>query len=319
MIIRRSSQKSNAPDMLSRAQKLMKLGFKVLLLQPAEHGVMRSGKAPITLHGVKDATNDFATFKRLMPASGDFNIGIATGSASNVIVLDVDPRNGGLREFVDLTKRLGPLPRTLTSETGGGGRHYYFRLPAGWGKKKVLAPGVDLLADGSYAVAPPSRHSSGKRYRWLDGRGPENPKIALLPEPWLQFIEADNRARNEPVARDGDEIREGSRNVELTRIAGQLRRSGLSEVEMLAALRGVNQARCRPPVGDEEVTQIARNIAQYAVGVEPRDEGQKVAQALLDAEFGGGPSHSSPHFSPYAENRNEINMLMVISGISITY
>ena len=60
MPIRRSSQKINVPDMLSSAQKLMKLGFKVLLLQPAEHGVMRSGKAPITLHGVKDATNDLA-------------------------------------------------------------------------------------------------------------------------------------------------------------------------------------------------------------------------------------------------------------------
>ena len=35
--------------------------------------------------------------------------------------------------------------------------------------------------------------------------------------------------------------------------------------------------------------QIARNVAQYPAGAEPRDEGQKVAQALLDAEFAGGP------------------------------
>ena len=49
----------------------------------------------------------------------------------------------------------------------------------------------------------------------------------------------------------------------LTRVAGQLRRAGLSEAEMLAALRGVNERRCHPPLDDEEVAQIARNVAQY--------------------------------------------------------
>jgi P4 family phage/plasmid primase-like protien len=93
---------------------------------------------------------------------------------------------------------------------------------------------------------------------------------------------------NEPVAGEVDAIREGSRNVELTRIAGHLRRSGLSEAEILAALRQANKGRCRPPLSDEEVEQIACNIAQYPVGPEPRDEGQRVAQALLDAEFAGG-------------------------------
>jgi putative DNA primase/helicase len=155
-------------------------------------------------------------------------------------------------------------------------------------KKKVLAPGVELLADGCYAVAPPSRHSSGKRYQWQENRGPGNQTIASLPDSWLQFISGNSQARNEPVPRDGAAIPEGSRNTELTRVAGKMRRAGLSEADMLAALRGVNKARCRPPLGDEEVTQIARNIAQYAVGVEPRDEGQKIAQALLDAEFAGG-------------------------------
>jgi hypothetical protein len=80
---------------------------------------------------------------------------------------------------------------------------------------------------------------------------------------------------------------EGSRNTELTRIAGRMRRAGLSEAYMLAALRGVNKLRCRPPLGDDEVAQIARNVAQYPAVAEPRDEGQKIAQALLDAKFSG--------------------------------
>ncbi len=283
MPLRSSSQKSNAPDMVTCAEELMRLGFKVVPLQPAERGVQRSGKAPISSHGVKDATDDPTTFKRWIPASRNFNIGIA---ATDVVIIDVDPQNGGLEEFKNLVKQLGPLPRTPCCKSGGGGYHFYhLRPPACEIKKKILAPGVDLLAGGSYAVAPPSLHWSGARYRWLEKCGPWDLPIAPLPDSWRQFIDADNRARNEPVARDGDAIPEGSRNLELTRMAGQLRRSGFSEAEILDVLRARNKARCVPPLGDEEVTKIARNIARYA---EPRDEGHKIAQTLLDAEFAGG-------------------------------
>jgi putative DNA primase/helicase len=281
LITLKSTQRSNVADKLKSAKELMNLGFKILPLKPGT-------KVPMTRHGVKDATKDFATFQRLIAASGDFEIGIATGSASNVIVFDVDPRNGGLRAFVDLSKRFGPLPNTLICQTGGGGRHYYIQPPYDEIRKKVLAPGVELLADGCYVVGPPSLHSSGKPYKWLGGRGPDKQKVAALPDSWEQFISDGNPARNEAVAPAGDEIPEGSRNIELTRVGGKMRRAGLSEADMLAALRGVNTARCRPPLDDREVSQIARNIAQYAVGVEPRDEGQKIAQALLDAQFAGG-------------------------------
>jgi len=147
---------------------------------------------------------------------------------------------------------------------------------------------VDLLSEGSYAVAPPSLHSSGNRYRWLQDRGLGSQSIASLPDSWLQFIKAGTQVPSEPVTRDGDAIPEGSRNIELARVAGKLRRAGLSETEMLAPLREVNASRCRPPLDEEEVAKIARNVAQYPEGPELRDEGQKVAQALLDAEFSGG-------------------------------
>ena len=183
MILRNSSKKRDAPDMLMAAKSLMNLGFKVVPLAPTKLGVDRSGKNPLTAHGVHDATNDFAAFRRLVGSATDFNIGVATGSASDVVVIDIDPRHGGVRECAKLQQRLGPLPRTLRCLTGGGGWHYYFRLPPGVGmKKKVLTPGVELLAEGCYAVAPPSLHSSGRRYRWAEHRGPREQAIASLPE-----------------------------------------------------------------------------------------------------------------------------------------
>ena len=107
------------------------LGFKIVPLAPAKRGVDRSGKNPLTEHGVHDATNDFAAFRRLVGSATDFNIGVATGSASGVVVIDVDPRNGGDRACAQLQRRLGLLPRTVRCDTGGGGWHYYFR-PAAW-------------------------------------------------------------------------------------------------------------------------------------------------------------------------------------------
>jgi putative DNA primase/helicase len=285
---RKPLQTIYAPDMLIEAQALMDLGFKLVPFKPAEVGLARSGKAPMTAHGVKDATDDLATFKRLTANATDFNIAVATGSASRVVVIDVDPRNNGLQEFKDLTQLLGLLPRTLTSATGGGGRHYYFQEPAGGIKKNVVAPGVDLLAEGCCAVVPPSQHFSGKRYQWLDKHEPEHQEIASLPDSWLQFIKSSTSPKKETVSSGANLILEGSRNDELTRIAGQLRRSGLSETALLAALKCVNEERTSPPIEIDELAQIARNVAQYPIGAEPRDEGQKVAQALLDTEFGGG-------------------------------
>ncbi len=46
------------------------------------------------------------------------------------------------------------------------------------------------------------------------------------------------------------------------------RRAGLDEPEILAALREVNNARCRPPLDDGEVATIAQSVCRY----EPDDQ-----------------------------------------------
>src|SRR5271165_4563261 len=140
------AQNPPAPDTSAWAKSLMTLGFKVVPLAPAKHGVERSGKQPLTTHGVYDATTDFATFRRLAGSATHFNIAVALGSVSRMVVFDIDRRHGGDRAFTQLQQRLGPLPRTPTCLTGDGW-HLYFRPPPGVGmKKKDLAPGVQLLA-----------------------------------------------------------------------------------------------------------------------------------------------------------------------------
>ena len=89
----------------------------------------RAGKHPITRQGVKNATTDHEQIDDWWTEHPDANIGIATGQQSGILALDIDPRNGGTQTFQRLEKDLGPLPPTVTSNTGGDGQHRIFEYP----------------------------------------------------------------------------------------------------------------------------------------------------------------------------------------------
>jgi Protein of unknown function (DUF3987)/RepB DNA-primase from phage plasmid/Primase C terminal 1 (PriCT-1) len=61
----------------------------------------------------------------------------------------------------------------------------------------------------------------------------------------------------------GERIASGGRNNELTSIGGTMRRRGLEEEEIAAALLAVNERRCDPPLGEAEVRAIAHSLAGY--------------------------------------------------------
>lgn len=132
-------------------------GLAVMPLQPG-------GKTPLTRHGLKEATSDTATVEGWWRQWPDANVGIATGEPSGIAVIDVDD----IDSLAELEASDGPLPATLTAETGGGGLHLVYRRPTGGVRNSAskLAPGIDIRGDGGYIVAPPSIHSSGRHYRW---------------------------------------------------------------------------------------------------------------------------------------------------------
>ena len=125
-----------------------------------------TGKHPRTPHGVKDATTDPDTIRAWWRQWPDSNVAIACGGAAGLIVVDVDPRNGGAAP--------AGLPPTLTSCTGGGGQHYLFAAAPHTRVSAHLEPGVDLKGEGGYIVAPPSIHASGSQYVWDSGQ-PDDP------------------------------------------------------------------------------------------------------------------------------------------------
>ncbi len=116
----------------------------------------------------------------------DANVGVVTGRVSGIVVLDVDPRNRGGVALGALEERWGALPATLEVRTGGGGWHLWFaceeELPSA-----VLAPGLELKAERSVVIAPPSVHATGQRYVWIAGRGPSELTPTQVPG-WLKLI-----------------------------------------------------------------------------------------------------------------------------------
>lgn len=275
------------PDRLAAALEYAAQGIAVFPLHtPSSDGSCSCrnadcgsvGKHPRTPNGVKDATTDAEQIRRWWTQWPEANIGIATGAGSDLVVIDVDGDEGeeSLRR---LTARHGPLPATRTAKTGRG-RHLYFKHPGGKVKSKAPmsrdCPHVDSRGDGGYVVAPPSLHVSGARYV-ADETMPM--ELAAAPT-WL--VAAINGA--EPTRSDrehgaaNDPIAEGSRNARLTSLAGTMRRGGMLQEAIEAALLATNSEQCAPPLPEEEVRAIARSVSSYAPGAS-----NDVLRTLTDA------------------------------------
>jgi len=137
-------------------------------------------KTPATPRGFYDATFDSGRWRAWF-ADERLSIGLPTGAPSRVVVMDIDPRNGGDASLAALVARHGPVPDTVQSFTGGGGQHFFFRMTRPMGGFK-LADGIDIKATGGYVVVPPSKHPSGRRYAWM--RAPDETALADVPA-WL--------------------------------------------------------------------------------------------------------------------------------------
>jgi hypothetical protein len=131
----------------------------------------------LTCHGFYAATTDPCRITAMLAAHPAGLLAIRTRTVSRLLVVDIDPRNGGHLDPTQMTP-------TATVATGGGGWHLHYHHPSGPTAAKLTGhPGVDLKGDGGYVVAPPSIHpGTGRPYRWV-GDWPVNemppPLIAL--------------------------------------------------------------------------------------------------------------------------------------------
>jgi putative DNA primase/helicase len=218
------------------------------------------GKHPRTQNGSKDATLDKTIIKDWWRRWPDANVGIATGDGSGIVVLDIDPKNGGTDSLDKVLDEYGLLPDVPHSQTGLKGSHYVFRLPPGNdpGSPVGIFPGIDVRSTGTLIVAPPSLHASGRRYKWL--RRPT--KGEELPDPPEWLYKSSKARRAGPAIVEDEPIRAGNRRNVLLSLAGAMRRQGADEGAILAGLLDLNLRRCQPPMDEQDVRQLAANVVK---------------------------------------------------------
>ena len=93
-----------------------------------------------------------------------------------------------------------------------------------------------------------------------------------------------------PELLSGEIVREHTRNVALTRIAGTLHDGSRDLAQLTVDLQAINRARCKPPLPKSEVAGIAKSIHRYdpcSSAIAPGKEREEVeaAQDTLISEI----------------------------------
>ena len=214
------------------------------------------GKAPLLLKWQYRASADVAQIEAWAVQFPGCNWGMATGRGSGIFVLDIDGEPG-IAALYSHAQEGRELTATLTVCTGRG-QHLYFRYPQGWTIRNSagqLSERLDIRGEGGYVVIPPSIHPSGALYAYVDQSAP----IAEAPQ-WLLDRVA------QPIHAGSSILLEGNRNDGLARFAGAMRRKGASKEQLENLLLDENKRRCRPPLDDTEVLNIASSISHYPPG-----------------------------------------------------
>lgn len=164
----------------------------------SHQGSSDAGKHPALLDWPSRATSEKEQLLKWFGNGSLNNVGVVCRQ-SGLVVIDVDPRNGGDESFLQLESLLGgAIPTTVTALTGQylvkgknvRGRHFYFKTDPNINFIKDFSrlglKGIDIKSNG-YVMLPPSSHISGLKYEWEEGLSPFDTVISEL-SPQMQSI-----------------------------------------------------------------------------------------------------------------------------------
>jgi hypothetical protein len=289
------------------AVELAARGYYVFPLRPRT-------KEPLTgKGGFHHATRDERKILQWWDRYPDANIGVACG-ASGIVAFDVDSKHGADPDDVLAEYDVGAAPIVRTGEApepsakyprslaGVRGGQAIFRgsLPT----KELSLAGTETRGEGAYIVVAPSVHPSGVEYV-----GALPPVADLPPVPdWLPTLlpTASSNGAASPV---GETIPKGTQHKTLVSLAGSMRRRGMGEEEIAAALKVTNRQRLEDPAPDANIEEIARSVCTLYQPAEPSRNGhhpEPPAQApwpdpLAPEAFHGPAGEFVERVAPHSE------------------
>jgi predicted P-loop ATPase len=230
--------------------------------------VSQQTKKPLTPHGCKDAKKNTGAIRAWWKRYPDASIGVATGSASNLLVIDedVDEDKGlnGVHEMQLWERDNGELPETVRAITGRGGAHLYFHYSGkDLGNRAGVIDGVDVRGEGGYIIAPPSIHPNGTQYEWECD--PEETELSEIDDNVKKLLALTKKTPGAKFKLP-QKIEAGQRNSTLYRFACSLQSQGLTDEAIHAAVMAENEARCTDPLTEEEVNQLIGSALNHVKG-----------------------------------------------------
>ncbi len=162
--------------------------------RPNDEKGHKAGKHPhhhLAPNGHHDATVDEDTIRRWWATDPDAGIGLNL-SASGLLALDIDPKNGGWESLAALQAEHGVLHSDCVAVTQGNGEHRLFTADPALAFPGKLGPGLDLKHHGYVCVAP-TLGPSGE-YKWAAGHSPLSKTNPVNPSPLPLLIQSKGRA-----------------------------------------------------------------------------------------------------------------------------
>jgi len=243
------------------------------------------GKHPVLNAWQHKSTIDEDELSHWFDGTKNFNVGVQLGEKSGIIDIEFDTDQGRkTAERFGLDKAYTP---TFTSKRS---THRLFKWDQRLPQKAVhKLNGLEIRigggGGGAQSIMPPSAHSSGASYSWVNGMSPEDCDVAELPKELLVAIIND-------AGEDGGEkqpsanlllykpAEEGDRHHSLVRFAARLCinmvnvHDPVEQQDVHEMIKAMNKQRCNPPKGEDEIENIFRHELQWAT--------RKRAQGIAD-------------------------------------
>jgi hypothetical protein len=232
-----------------------------------------AGKHPWTKNGLSDASTDELQIRRWWKARPLANIGLPI--REGYVAVDVDGEHG----YAGLKERGWSLG-TTSVQSSGRGAHYFYRTRDRIAPRSKLIDdsvkgahdGVDLRGPGSYVIAAPSLHPSGRVYTW----SVPLTQVEVAPA-WLEEVGKQSGGTQvgerspvdfEAVLRG---LPEGQRKWEIYRAACKLRAADVPE-DLAVMLAEQAAANCTPPLEPKEAERKVREAyKKYPPNAVPGD------------------------------------------------
>jgi hypothetical protein len=260
------------------------------------HACPTPGKHPLHDNWAPEATSDEEKIASWFEDDEPWNIGVALGPMSGIVDTEWDDE-----ESLATAKKFGLIEARTPGFSSNRGGHRVWLLD----ERLIAIPkavkkvgGLEVRFGGgskqTQSIFPPSRHHTGKLYKWDEGRSPDDVEILKMPEALVLAVIAAcaNDGAEGDITKDTvmqRKLVEGERNTALLKwISSEIVRmrdphDPAEQQNVLLMLRSLNQTQCVVPLKDEELRGIWKSQLRW--GMKARAAGAtKVASTDPDAD-----------------------------------